>query len=262
MNQNFYARHWYADVYEQFETQTDDVDFLLEVLKSIDRPESILEVACGGGRICVPLAQAGYNVTGFDSDEYMLLRCVKKAKGLPNLHIYQADALKENWGKHDAIIIAGNFLINIEGDMDYKAAQRMLFAKASEALGTGGWLYLDFDLYANPRTIFTSTGESYYFDGTDELGTTGRTVSCGSVYDGATQICAGCSHLELRTASGEKIIIPRNWYKHIPTLPQVFTWLDEAGFNIFKTYRNYSAEPLPDSPDDKLWRASILARKR
>lgn len=80
MNQNFYARHWYADVYEQFETQTNDVDFLLEVLKSIDKPKSILEVACGGGRICVPLAQAGYNVTGFAGRQAMAGKHIGKEK--------------------------------------------------------------------------------------------------------------------------------------------------------------------------------------
>lgn len=31
--------------------------------------KNILEVACGGGRILVPLAQAGYKMTGFDFDE-------------------------------------------------------------------------------------------------------------------------------------------------------------------------------------------------
>lgn len=123
-------------------------------------------------------------------------------------------------------------------------------------------MYLDFDLHADPKAIYTSTSESSYFNGTDDLGTTGRTVSSGSIYDSVTQICTGCSHWDLTTASGERIIVRDNWYKHIPTLLQVYTWLDETGFDVFKTYSNYSAEPLPDVPDDKLWRATILAKKR
>ena len=262
MDFDFIARHWYADVYEQFETQTDDVDFLLKVLGGIEKPENILEVACGGGRICVPLSHAGYNVTGFDADEHMLLRCVKKAEALHNLRVYQADAINDDWGKYNAVIIAGNFLINIESKTDYAAAQKTLFTKAAEALDCGGWLYLDFDLCSNPQNVFTNTRISNYFCGTDDLGTTGKTVSYGSVYDSVTQMCAGCSHWELTTAGGEKLIVPNNWYKHIPTLQQVYDWLNEAGFDVFNTYGNYTDKPLPDIPDDELWRATILAKKR
>ena len=34
MDRNFIARHWYASVYEQFENQTHDVEFLLKVLEA------------------------------------------------------------------------------------------------------------------------------------------------------------------------------------------------------------------------------------
>lgn len=80
MNKEFIGKHWYAYIYEQMENQTDDVDFLLQILRTQlgDYPRKILEVACGGGRIAIPLAQAGYDVTGFDADEYMLLRCYTK----------------------------------------------------------------------------------------------------------------------------------------------------------------------------------------
>ena len=64
MNRDFIAKHWYASVYEQFENQTRDVEFLLNFLhkNTTGETQKILEVACGGGRICVPLAQAGYNI--------------------------------------------------------------------------------------------------------------------------------------------------------------------------------------------------------
>ena len=53
---------WNAEMYEKYETETDDVDFLLSVIGS--KPVRVLEAACGGGRILVPLAQAGHAVTG------------------------------------------------------------------------------------------------------------------------------------------------------------------------------------------------------
>ncbi|MDR3085681.1 MAG: hypothetical protein LBU47_05140 [Christensenellaceae bacterium] len=60
MNREEIAKRWYASVYEQFENQADDVDFLLRVLRQETKgPQRILEVACGGGRIALPLARAG-----------------------------------------------------------------------------------------------------------------------------------------------------------------------------------------------------------
>jgi SAM-dependent methyltransferase len=40
----------------------------------------ILEPMCGSGRFLIPLAKAGYNITGFDSSDHMLDRCVQKIK--------------------------------------------------------------------------------------------------------------------------------------------------------------------------------------
>lgn len=264
MNRDYIAKHWYASVYEQFENQTHDVDFLLKVLTEQTGNQSlnILEVACGGGRICVPLAMANHFVTGFDADEHMLLRCYRRMEGLQNIRCYQADAATSGWGvDFDVVVMAGNILINIESKMDYKEAQRSLIKKASEALRTGGHLYMDFDLHDNPTDRFNRLQESSYFKGTDELGTTGRTVTYGSVYDPITQICTGTGHWELTTNSGEQIIIPKRWYKHIPTLTQVYDWLSDAGFTIERTYQNYTAEPIPKPIVKATNRAIIWAKK-
>lgn len=54
---------WNAEMYEKFETETKDVDFLLSVIGS--KPLKILEAACGGGRILISLGQAGHDAAGF-----------------------------------------------------------------------------------------------------------------------------------------------------------------------------------------------------
>ena len=265
MNRSFIAKRWYASVYEQFENQTNDVEFLLNVLSAQlgDKPQNILEFACGGGRICVPLAQAGHHVTGFDVDGYMLERCYHRMSALPNIRCYQADGTAADWGHDfDVVVMAGNILINIESDMDYAAAQAATIKKAAAALKTGGHLYMDFDLLFNPAACFNQLKESSYFNGTDDSGTTGRTVSYGSVYDPVTQICAGAGHWELHTNNGEEIIIPEQWYKHIPTQAQVYKWIHDAGLIIGRTYHNYSDEPVPEPIIRSTHRAVIWAEKR
>jgi len=263
LNRDFIARHWYAYIYEQQENQTHDVEFILDILrKHTDGPQKILEVGCGGGRICIPLAQAGHIITGFDADEHMLLRCYNRMKGMSNITCYLADALTSDWGSDfDVVVLAGNVLINIETDTDYEKAQQTFIQKAAIALKAGGHLLLDFDLHCDPASIFNRSGEGSYFNGTDDMGTWGRTVGYGSVYDPVTQICVGTGHWEIRSNNGDSFIIPRQWRKHIPTQAQVYGWLKEAGFTIERTFKNFTDEPVPEPVDESMYRATVWARK-
>ena len=321
MNRQFIAKHWYASVYEQFETQTNDVDFLLAFLRGhlsdcggggggsgsgsghCNRGDggdgsdgsgdgggsgssggegdgggggaavsNILEVACGGGRICVPLAQSqpSCNVTGFDADEHMLLRCYRKMSGIPNIKCFQADALESGsgsgWGAdYDVVIMAGNVLINIETvtNISYADAQQIFIRKAAAALRPGGHLYLDYDQHsdASAKEMFNGLGEHSYFSGVDDLGTSGRTVSWGGAYDPVSRIWSGVGHWELITNNGERFIYaeePR--YKHIPALGQVYNWLASAGLAVEKTYRNYTSAPISEQEEGYV-RATIWAKK-
>jgi hypothetical protein len=119
---------------------------------------------------------------------------------------------------------------------------------------------LDFDLHPDPTPIFHRLSESSYFEGRDEWGTFGKTMSFGSAYDPLTRLCAGVSHMELTTAEGETIVIPRVWHKHIPSQAQVEGWLRDAGLEIEKSYRNFGQEPLK-KPETEPVRATIWALK-
>ena len=269
MSKKFISKHWYAHAYEQFENQTDDVEFFIDVLRkeTCGTPQNILEVACGGGRICVPLAKAGHNVTGFDADEFMLLRCCNKMKGIPNIACYQADAIKSDWGTgFDVVVMAGNILINIETGINYTEAQRIFFRKAAAALRKGGHLLLDYDQHSDKSAakFFNRLGESGRLgvetEYLDDLGTVGKFKHYGGVYDPVTRICTWASHKELTTNNGERIIESTTGHKHIPTLEQVYGWLSDAGFVVEKTFRNYKNEPLTESEPDYV-KATIWARK-
>ncbi len=264
MNREFIARYWSASVYEKFENQTDDVDFLLNVLatETDGNPQNVLEIACGGGRISIPLAQAGHMVTGFDLDEQMLLRCYRRMNSLPNIRIYKADACKTAWGKDfDVVVMACNLLNNIECDEEYMDTQKMFIQKAFDALKFGGYFYLDFELHLDPKPIYHTLQEFHCFTGIDDLGTSGRTVSYGSVYNPVTQICSGVNHIELTMNTGESFIYPNHWYKHIPTQAQVYEWLQEVGFLIERTYHNYTDTPVSKPIDETTFQMTIWARK-
>jgi len=247
---------WYASLYEQQENQTDDVEFLLAFLGGA--PLNILEVCCGGGRILVPLARAGHTAVGFDRDEAMLARIPAKAAGLANLRHYRAGALDSDWGQgFDAVILAGNILINIETNGDYRQAQELFIRKAAAALKDGGLLYFDFNLFAHPERFFGSGKESTYFAGADEHGIRGRVISCSEGYDPLTQMAYSRGRIELDLPNGERDIRATRSAKHIPTLENIHGWLAAAGFAVREQYGDYERNPIGETTN----RAIIAACK-
>jgi len=88
--------HWFANLYDKQETQTDDVELLLSFLGS--EPKVVFEVCCGSGRMLVPIAKAGHFAGGLDMDSDMIAMIPGKAKELDNLRFYKADAIKADWG--------------------------------------------------------------------------------------------------------------------------------------------------------------------
>jgi ubiquinone/menaquinone biosynthesis C-methylase UbiE len=80
----------------------DDIPFYLDYAKQTGG--QILEVACGTGRVTIPLARAGYRITGFDLSINMLnqLRSKLQAeqdKTKDRIEIFQADMTNFNFGK-------------------------------------------------------------------------------------------------------------------------------------------------------------------
>lgn len=256
MNEHNIINSWFADLYDQLETQTDDVEFMLTIIGS--KPKNILEVCCGSGRILVPLVMAGHHVTGFDMDEDMMSKIPDKAKDLSNFQFYKADAVSSDWGRDfDIVVLAGNILINIESDMDYKKVQQLFIQKAVDSLKINGYIYLDFNLFAKPEQVFGCKRERIIFEGTDSNGVYGKYIVLGGTFDTVTQICRGQNRTELVTRMGEKIFVEKESIKHIPTLHDIHEWLANTGFSVESEYGNYNGNPISENTS----RAIIYAKK-
>ncbi|MFO8036659.1 MAG: class I SAM-dependent methyltransferase [Anaerolineales bacterium] len=59
-----------------------DIDFYLEVARELGGP--VLELGCGTGRICMPIARAGVDIVGLDLSEHMLDTCRGKLSKEPH----------------------------------------------------------------------------------------------------------------------------------------------------------------------------------
>ena len=246
---------WNADMYDQNVDETNDIEFLLSVISSA--PQKILEVCCGSGRILVPLAKAGYNVTGFDIDEFMLSRITAKADGLNNLTWYKANAVKDDWGTgFDVVVLAGNILFNIISDMEYEKAQELFIQKAAGALRSGGFIYIDYQYFIYPEKVFGNPGERIIWEGNDSDGNYGKMVLLNSKYDKDNGINTFIRRFELALKSGEAIKRDISCIKHLATLEQIHKWLSNAGFIIEQEYGDYSRNPISETT----YRAIIYAR--
>jgi ubiquinone/menaquinone biosynthesis C-methylase UbiE len=85
---------------------TGDVDFYLEMGKQVDG--EILDLACGTGRITIPLAEAGLKVTGLDLSAEMLKRAKQKAEArgvADRITFIQGDMRSFDLGKTFSLIM-------------------------------------------------------------------------------------------------------------------------------------------------------------
>jgi len=245
-----------AELYDRHETQTDDVDFTLSVIG--EQSKKVLEVCCGSGRILVPLAKAGHNVTGFDVDESALERIPAKAEGFKNIIWRKADALSDGWGSgFDVVVLAGNILFNIEieSEMEYKKAQELFIQKAAAALVPGGYIYIGYSPFApNGRTLTRLAGRScdddgsivWSWEGTDDDGNFQKDAVTRGSFDEEASILKFTRCFEQRLVSGKVIKEEYERAKHYATLEHLHGWLLEAGFTIELECEDFDKTPIND----------------
>lgn len=255
-DQKALMEYWQAWIYERDEDEREMAAYILWCVG--ERKLKIVEPACGGGKLCVPLAEGGHQVTGIDCSREMLNQAVKKAESLPNLQLQEADMLLQPWGKgFDIAILGGNLMVNIVTDRDYKRAQKNLLERAWEALKMGGKLFLDFDCPDVLSKWAPANREWVCFEGEDDRGTYGRYIVKDGTVDDRQRIITGERRWEMKTAQGENFVHTEKSYKHFPGLEQVCAMLYRVGFAVESIHGGYRGEAF----DRDHRRAVIWARK-
>jgi len=230
MGKSELMQYWYAYTYDQ-EIHQGDVQHIISMVGN--KPLNILEVACGSGRISIPLAKAGHSVTGFDIDDAMLARIPDNAIGIKNFNYFKADAITSDWGNgYDIVILSGTVLVNIVTNGDYKQAQELFIQKAASCVKQGGHLYLDFTCANWPDFSPSEPSERVLFEGTDDRGTYGKYILVAGEYSSQTRIDKSYRRYEITPKNGEMFSVTKESVKHFPTYEQVVSWLKKYGWEV------------------------------
>ncbi|MBU2572487.1 MAG: class I SAM-dependent methyltransferase [Elusimicrobia bacterium] len=218
-----------------------DLPFYLAEAKKAGGP--VLEAACGTGRLTIPLAGAGIDITGLDISAPMLRAARKKAgkKGL-KIRFIRADARKFSLnGKFRLIFIPFNSMQHLHDRVSLES----FFSRVKKHLAPGGRFILDV-FNPDPRYLVRDNKElvpiGYYQDpysGGEVL------VNEQYSYDRAAQVSRIAWHYKLgKKRLGVKRLNMRCFYPQ-----ELDALLHYNGFTSLRKYGGFRREPFsPDSP--------------
>jgi SAM-dependent methyltransferase len=242
-----------AEIYDQ--TVTDwpgEMDFYRAAAKGAT---SVLEVACGTGRIGLRLAKEGWNVTGFDLSPHMIEIARHKAEGIHNIDLFVADMTRFDLGRtFDLVIIPGHsfqFMLTIEAQLACLASIRRHLSDVGETIvhidhQDPAWLG---GLPIKPEGAFGDASELSLPEG-GAL----RTMKRWS-YDRATQTAALVTKIEQTDASGVMVDTATRGpvRMHCFFRYEMELLLEKASFELQALYGDFSRGSLTHDSTEMIW---------
>jgi SAM-dependent methyltransferase len=203
----------------------------------------ILELACGSGRILLPLAREGYKLTGVDSSENMLAiaqqrlqeehltnHCQVVKQDMRTLHLEQKYRL--------AIIALGSF-----GHITTRLDQRSTLQAIRAHLTTGATLIID-SSHADARYMYELSGHVLH-QGTWAMPDSSYASHFVSPAASSEQHLLELTHFYERHRQGgpvERTVITTQLYLFDRTELELL--LEQAGFVIKSVHGNYDLGPF------------------
>ncbi|UCC69881.1 MAG: class I SAM-dependent methyltransferase [Armatimonadota bacterium] len=224
-----------AEIYDRWwETDAEDVDQIRDLIGGRG-PLRILEPFCGTGRVLIPLAHDGHELTGLDQAQAMLDRARAKIERLPRevrrrIALAQADVTSEEWPTgFDLLILGGNCLYELSTPEE----QEHCLASAARALKPGGYVYLDNDhmegdLDESWRKPGRETGDSYTCADGTRVEFSGETIW----YDAPRRLHRSRRLMAVIRPDGSSAEHEFIVQKHPVSASEVETWLCRHGFTI------------------------------
>ena len=199
----------------------------------------VLEVACGTGRLTIPIAQSGVEIVGLDQSASMLAHArTKAAEAGVNIAWVQADCRQFDLGRKFALIFMA---FNSMQHLHDQASLAALFQNVRKHLAEGGRFV--FDVFNPSLAILNRDPSQRYLDRqyADPDGRGTITLELTAVYDDAAQVNRMTWYFSL---PGEKDF--RVEQLHVRCFfPQELDLLVRAnGFEIEEKFGNFERKPF------------------
>lgn len=256
------AQQLYAQLYDlRVQDWPGELDFYHDFLAR--HPESlqgVLEIACGTGRVTIPLAKAGYQITGFDVSPELLEIARSKTIGESNPAWIQADMRTFELDLKFGVVISPGHSFQF---MNTAEEQVQCLEQVNRHLLPGGWLILHLDhqdvrwladLLEDERPEF-SRGPVLEHPVTHR-----RYRYCHYwKYQPSTQTATVTSKWE---EVGEKDEILGTWERepnhlHCAFRSEIEHLLKRCGFTIEALYGDFFRHPLKDKSENMIWVARL-----
>jgi SAM-dependent methyltransferase len=250
-----------AEIYDQVETYTDDVDLLRRLIGGRG-PLRILEPFCGTGRILIPLALDGHEIVGLDQARGMLDRAQGKIDRLgesvqKRIILVQADVLAVDWPRgFDVVILGANCFYELTTPED----QERCILTASTSLKSGGYVYVDNNHMEGEldRSWQKSGVEPGFPSGTCADGTRVESTTETIWYDVSRRLVRFRRSTKVTLPDGR--IVEKTYLRQVHPVSrvEVQTWLEAHGFSVEQLYGDRAGSSYTDSAK----RAILWAEKR
>ncbi|WP_088034261.1 class I SAM-dependent DNA methyltransferase [Evansella clarkii] len=220
---------------------SEDINFLMKHAADIEG--MIIDLACGTGRVTIPLAEAGFQLAGVDIHKGMLDEAERKSVNLPIAWLEQDCTQLQLTVKSRLIYMAGNsfqhFLTNEDQDK--------LLNGVNKHLEDGGLFIFDTRFPSADELLAPENQEEHWR--TYEDPEAGKRVEVFTIcsYDQISQLQLNTMIRRMKDDDGTVI-----WERRSDiTLRYVFPkemdrLLSSAGFEILESYGNWKETPLTD----------------
>ena len=155
MSYNNFAYH-----YDKMMADVDYSWWLKIIMKHVNKGGRVLDVGCGTGTLSLALSEIGYEVTGLDLSEDMLVVASEKAPHIEFIHRDMREL--EGLSNFDGVLITVDSLNYLKTEDDVTTT----ISGANTALLTGG--YLIFDVHTQHKMLKTFA-DYLYVENDDDL---------------------------------------------------------------------------------------------
>jgi SAM-dependent methyltransferase len=234
-----------ANVYDGMNTKLADLEFYKRWLPP-NKDARILELCCGTGRLTIPIAKDGYDISGVDYTSSMLEKAKAKAseRGL-EVEFIEADIrtldLPE---KYDLIFIPFNSIHHLYKNEDLFKA----FSVVKNHLQEGGLFLLD---CFNPNIQFIVEGEKEQKEIAEYTTTDGRKVLIKQTmrYENRTQI----NRIEWHYFINDAFNSIQNLDMRLFFPQELDAYLEWNGFRIIHKFGSFEEEAFNDHSEKQIF---------